>query len=216
MATSIVVSIIGGCVSLLGIWLSHYLAIRREFLFRGLATQKETRHASQQLDPTRCASVPVSRKSLLRDWRRSLLAVAICPLVDTFASLTIVWTITGNAREDLPFGELFWHGFVPFAAVFYFVCVFLVFPLLIVVYREVTHKLARLIFAVLIWSVLSGALFFALRTMTGPELGWSITIAAIVGGGISGLVYWLITYTSFSRPYAEPSHLNVVRSEQRK
>jgi hypothetical protein len=208
MDKSVVVAMIGGFVSLVGVWLTHYLAIRRELLFRGLQGQSQA--APELKAPERASHlfVPVSRKTLLRDWRRALVAIGVCPLLDvvvTFVSADFLdWlfpkpgdllsvTVWDLMRELVP----------AMAPWFYAISIAILLPLLVFFYGRLPRKPARLILSVLSWSVVSILYFWATVWLgsgdsTTPNTAndvLSMTAPATIGGCVSGLAYWLITYT---------------------
>ncbi|TMP92063.1 MAG: hypothetical protein E6L08_09355 [Verrucomicrobia bacterium] len=180
METPVLVAIIGAFVSLGGIWLNHYLAIRREFLFRGLPAQQDT-----------------SRKTIRRDWYRAVLAIVTCPVLDILVFSLIYSQLWGES-----WGTVMVFGIIDAAPWFYATCIIIMLPVLLFFYRRVTLNRARLIFAVASWSALT-ALYVFFYFFVRKELSFESAGVGLISGCISGLVYWLITYRSFSRPNAD-------------
>jgi hypothetical protein len=198
MDTPIVVAIIGAFVSLGGIWLNHYLAIQREFLFRGLPEQQDITRTESRSEGSTGISALVSRKTVLRDWYRAVLAIATCPLVDILVFITICSPLWGG----------FWDFFMMLdtmqaAPWFYATCIIILLPVLLFFYRRVARNRARLIFAVASWSALTALYVFFYFVFVRKELSFGSTGMGVISGCVSGLVYWLITYRSFSRPNAD-------------
>jgi len=210
MNPSIVSAIIGGCVSLFGIWLTNYLAIRRELLFRGVQPQQNVPRQVRPPELPANASVAGARKTILRGWYRALFGIAICPLVT--AAITAIGGLKyigiGPSFKDVMYNVV---DFVPWL---YASWILILFPLLVLYYRRIPLQPARLIFAVLTSSILS-VLFVLVKGAIDSESGYQIgsfsakdeavvTILALFAGSVSGVMYWLITYGSF--PHKKASH----------
>ena len=199
MNSSVVVAIIGGVVSLLGIWLNHYLAIKREFLFRGLSPEP---HVAPEPPVTQLRERHVeSRRILLKAWYRALFAIAISPIVNLVISILSFDWCRGYFSSHSFFLRLSYElnlrmSFIlALVSWFYASCIIILFPLLVLFYRRVTRPRDRLIFAVVIWYIHSAALFLIASLLSGglDSEDQDAMIFVSIGGAISGLVYWLIT-----------------------
>jgi len=193
-------------VSLGGIWLNHYLAIQREFLFRGLEKEQHgtlVRPPDVQAQPPGTSairppdrapgvSVPVSRKTVSSDWYRALFAILICPLVDI-----VVFSLPIFPKSDfrvVPGQSFVWFWIVQTAPWLYASCIIILLPVLVFFYRRVARNGVRLIFTVLTWSALSAVYFFLVWFFAYGGGVLENAINGLFSGCISGLVYWLITY----------------------
>jgi hypothetical protein len=205
MDKSVVVSIIGGFVSLVGIWLTHYLAIRREVIFRELQGQPQSAGPDQSLH----LSTAASRKKHLNDLRRALFAIVICPLIDVVAIVVnyefFGWLFPrpGPYRYRLQLLNWDWYSHrmkwaIPLIGPWlYAISIMIILPLLVLFYRRFARKRTRLILCLLTWSLFSSVYFFVdftLRYRWPDAFTIEVILASTtVAGSISGLVYWLIT-----------------------
>jgi hypothetical protein len=203
MDKTLVVAIIGGLVSLVGIWLNHYLAIKRELLFRGLQGQPQAtttlRTSGRRLSP----SISVSRKERLRDWRRALVAIAICPPIDIFVSQMAMRFLSRRPDEVL-FHRSYWSGAGRLAAAtapwLYAISITILLPLLVFLYGRFLGKQARLTLCVVSWSLVS--ILYLNSSLILHPFSWELSVVevlqyvsgALMGGSFTGLVYWFITY----------------------
>jgi|GEM_PF-6979240 len=204
MDMTLVVAIIGGLVSLLGIWLNHYLAIKRELLFRGLQRQPQSASLLRSEDHPLSLFVSPSRKSRLRDWRRALIAIAVCPLIYTvvgFASAAFFTRIIPVGSEFFPitFWELIKRGGAGTVAWIYATSLTILLPMLVFLYGRFLRGGSRLILCIAIWSlgpilVLWAFLIVGYDSTTTVRDAVILTSSALIGGSFTGLVYWLITY----------------------